>query len=44
MRITVWLLTCYGILFAAPLVFDTLAEPLQKSTVTIEKLSQKPVM
>jgi len=34
------------IVFAAvsPLLFDTLVEPLQKSTVSIEKLSQKPVM
>jgi murein DD-endopeptidase MepM/ murein hydrolase activator NlpD len=33
-------------LFAAvsPLLFDTLVEPLQKSTASIEKLSQKPVM
>ncbi|HBM35073.1 MAG TPA: M23 family peptidase [Sulfuricurvum sp.] len=29
---------------SAPLVFDTLADPLQKSTVSIDKLSQKPVM
>ncbi|HEX5329585.1 M23 family metallopeptidase [Sulfuricurvum sp.] len=35
-----------GIVSAAsnPLVFNTLAEPLQKSTTSIEKLSQKPVM
>jgi len=29
---------------SVPLVFETLAEPLQKSTTSIEKLSQKPVM
>lgn len=36
----------YGMLLAepAPLIFDTLAVPLQKSTDPIEKLSQKPVM
>ncbi len=36
----------YSLLYAAPvpLVFETLAEPLQKSTTSIEKLSQKPVM
>lgn len=35
-----------GILYGAsvPLVFGTLADPLQKSTVSIDKLSQKPVM
>jgi murein DD-endopeptidase MepM/ murein hydrolase activator NlpD len=40
------LLIGYGILFAAssPRVFDTLADPLEKSTVSIEKLSQKPIM
>jgi murein DD-endopeptidase MepM/ murein hydrolase activator NlpD len=45
-RIIVLLLAYCGIIFAAPtpLVFDTLAEPLQKSTASIEKLSQKPVM
>lgn len=46
MRIAIWIGTLFGALFAAPtpLIFDTLAEPLQKSTVSIEKLSQKPVM
>ncbi|MDP2849465.1 MAG: M23 family metallopeptidase [Sulfuricurvum sp.] len=45
-RISIVLFSCFFALFAAPapLVFDTLAEPLQKSTASIEKLSQKPVM
>lgn len=45
-RIGVVLLIGFGLLSAAPapLVFDSLAEPLQKSTVSIEKLSQTPVM
>ena len=36
----------YSLLYAAsePLVFETLADPLQKSTTSIEKLSQKPIM
>ena len=40
------LLIVYGLLYAAsaPLVFETLADPLQKSTASIDKLSQKPVM
>lgn len=40
------LLIGYGLLYAAsaPLVFETLADPLQKSTDSIDKLSQKPVM
>lgn len=40
------LLIVCGILYGAsvPLVFGTLADPLQKSTVSIDKLSQKPVM
>lgn len=46
LRIGLLSLSCYGILFAAsaPVVFSTLAEPLQKSTLSIEALSQKPVM
>jgi len=45
-RIVLAFFISYGILFAAsaPLVFNTLVEPLQKSTTSIEKLSQKPVM
>lgn len=36
----------YSLLYAAPvpLVFETLADPLQKSTSLIDQLSQKPVM
>lgn len=46
MRIGILLGSVFGVLFAtpAPLIFDTLAEPLQKSAIAIEKLSQKPVM
>ncbi|ADR33300.1 Peptidase M23 [Sulfuricurvum kujiense DSM 16994] len=46
MRIGVLIGIGYGVLLAAPapLIFDTLAAPLQKSTASIEKLSQKPVM
>ncbi len=45
-RIGIFLVVWYGIVFAAstPIVFNTLSEPLQKSTASIEKLSQKPVM
>lgn len=45
-RVGFFLFVCYGIVSAAstPVVFNTLAEPLQKSTPSIEKLSQKPVM
>lgn len=45
-RIGIFVFASYGILFAAstPLLYNSLAEPLQKSTVSIEKLSQKPVM
>jgi murein DD-endopeptidase MepM/ murein hydrolase activator NlpD len=45
-RITLLLFAYFWVLFAAPapIVFDTLAAPLQKSTVPIEKLSQKSVM
>lgn len=45
-RIAFLFLMSFGALFggSAPHLFDTLAEPLQKSTVSIEKLSQKPVM
>lgn len=47
MRFGLLLLLGCGIVFAAspsPLLFEPLAEPLQKSTVSIEKLSQAPVM
>lgn len=46
MRIGLLFFICYGALFAAssPVIYNTLAEPLQKSTESIEKLSQKPVM
>lgn len=45
-RIGIFVFASYGILFAAsaPLLYNSLAEPLQKSTVSIEKLSQKPIM
>jgi murein DD-endopeptidase MepM/ murein hydrolase activator NlpD len=45
-RIGLLFFICYGVLFASskPVVFNTLAEPLQKSSVSIEKLSQKPIM
>lgn len=46
LRIGILIGIVYGMLFAEPsaLIFDTLASPLQKSTDSIEKLSQKPVM
>lgn len=46
MRIGLLFFLCYGFLSAAstPLIFNSLVEPLQKSTESIEKLSQKPVM
>lgn len=46
MRIGLLFFICCGVLFASskPVVFNTLVEPLQKSSVSIEKLSQKPVM
>jgi murein DD-endopeptidase MepM/ murein hydrolase activator NlpD len=46
LRIGILIGIAYGMLFAAPapLIFDTLAAPLQKSTDSIEKLSRKPVM
>lgn len=45
-RVGFSLLIGYAILYGAsvPLVFGTLADPLQKSTASIDKLSQKPVM
>lgn len=45
-RVGFFLFICYEIASAAstPIVFNTLSEPLQKSTTSIEKLSQKPVM
>jgi hypothetical protein len=45
-RIGIFVFASYGVLFAAstPLLYNSLAEPLQKSTVSIEKLSQKPIM
>lgn len=45
-RVGFSLLIGFAILYGAsvPLVFGTLADPLQKSTASIDKLSQKPVM
>jgi murein DD-endopeptidase MepM/ murein hydrolase activator NlpD len=45
-RIGIFVFASYGVLFAAssPLLYNSLAEPLQKSSVSIEKLSQKPIM
>lgn len=45
-RVSMLLLITFMTLNAetSPIVFCTLADPLQKSTVSIEKLSQKPIM